>query len=301
MNKLERFYSSDESSLFYVGGLLNPFDIALAALIVCGIAATFLWEENYGEREKQQQQGETESNKNGFINIFLNAYNTTMRKTEILYCGLVCSLFEGSMYIFVFMWTPAIKNLTAEGTVIPFGLIFSTFMVFCMAGSSLFATLVQKQSVEQIGVKVFCVATISFLLMAISTNDTFTFCAFNLFEMCVGMYFPIMGTMKSSIVPEDQRAAIYNLFRIPLNFIVLFSLLTDLTPAQSFVLCFIMLAVATFLMLSIIKLQSVKSAPKEEETDLESQKLISTETTAASSLEDSTDLVATDNSADKLD
>jgi len=47
--------------------------------------------------------------------------------------------------------------------------------------------------------------------------------------------------MKGSIVPEAKRAAIYNLYRIPLNFIVLFSLLTDLTAQRSFVLNALML------------------------------------------------------------
>lgn len=56
-----------------------------------------------------------------------------------------------------------------------------------------------------------------------------------------------MGTMKGAIVPEDKRAAIYNLYRIPLNFIVLFSLLTDLTPTISFTLNASMLGIATVL------------------------------------------------------
>jgi hypothetical protein len=73
----------------------------------------------------------------------------------------------------------------------------------------------------------------------------------NLFEVCVGMYFPSMGTMKGMIVPEDKRAAIYNLFRIPLNFIVLFSLLTDLSPKTSFTLCGTMMVIATFLQIKL--------------------------------------------------
>jgi hypothetical protein len=76
-------------------------------------------------------------------------------------------------------------------------------------------------------------------------NETVSFLGMNLFELTVGMYFPIMGTMKGGIVPEDKRAAIYNLYRIPLNFIVLFSLLTDLTPRFSFTLNAIMLGTAT--------------------------------------------------------
>jgi hypothetical protein len=54
--------------------------------------------------------------------------------------------------------------------------------------------------------------------------------------------------LKGSIVPESKRAAIYNLYRIPLNFIVLFSLLTDLSPKQSFAFNALMLATATILM-----------------------------------------------------
>ena len=62
-----------------------------------------------------------------------------------------------------------------------------------------------------------------------------------------------MGTMKGGIVPEDKRAAIYNLYRIPLNFIVLFSLEANLTPTISFALTASMLAVATGLQLVLTK------------------------------------------------
>ncbi|KAI2511378.1 sugar transporter [Fragilaria crotonensis] len=37
--------------LVYVGGFLNPFDIALCALVLCGIFCASLWEENYGEEQ----------------------------------------------------------------------------------------------------------------------------------------------------------------------------------------------------------------------------------------------------------
>merc|ERR1712154_384015 len=68
-----------------------------------------------------------------------------------------------------------------------------------------------------------------------------------LFELCIGMYFPVMGILKGSIVPGDRRAAIYNLYRIPLNFIVLFSLLADVSPTFSFTLNAVMLSIATIL------------------------------------------------------
>jgi hypothetical protein len=58
--------------------------------------------------------------------------------------------------------------------------------------------------------------------------------AFLVFECCVGIYFPAMGTMKSNIVPEESRAALYNLFRVPLNVIVLGVLLSDMKTSVAF-------------------------------------------------------------------
>ncbi len=55
-----------------------------------------------------------------------------------------------------------------------------------------------------------------------------------LFEFCIGAYYPAMGTVKGTIVPEDQRAAIYNVFRFPMNGLVLVSLIWNLPYGLSF-------------------------------------------------------------------
>ena len=122
-----------------------------------------------------------------------------------------------------------------------------------MAGSSFFSIQIEKYKGEQLAVFVFAVAATAMALIALSNSNTLKFLAMNIFELTVGMYWPIMGTLKGSIVPESKRAAIYNLYRIPLNFIVLFSLLTDLTPTQSFLLNAIMLGTATTLMILLMK------------------------------------------------
>lgn len=238
--------------LVHVGGYLNPFDIALVALVLCGICCASMWEENYGEESAGKSAREEEKGDDGHTSTWYdglkNAFVVTIRSRDVLLCGLISSLFEGSMYIFVFMWTPALTNLSeGENVKLPFGLIFSTFMVSCMAGSSLFSILVARFKGEAMAVGVFGMAAVAMGLVALGNTDTLAFLGMLLFEMCVGMYFPVMGTMKGAIVPEDKRAAIYNLYRIPLNFIVLFSLLTDLTPTVSFMLNASMLGTATIL------------------------------------------------------
>jgi uncharacterized membrane protein YsdA (DUF1294 family) len=136
-----------------------------------------------------------------------------------------------------------------------------------MAGSSLFSIAIQKLKPENMAVGVFGVASVAMACVAFATNGDLAFTALNVFEMCVGVYFPVMGTMKGAIVPEDKRAAIYNLYRIPLNFIVLFSLLTDLTPTQSFSLNATMLAVAFVLQIILMKRRrlNVQSSVGDEE------------------------------------
>jgi len=248
------FKPSSEGSGFYIGGYLGPFDASLVALILCGLLASAIWEENYGETPAGND--DDEKAKSSASGALKKAYYATMSNPDILSCGIISSLFEGSMYIFVFMWTPALTALAKEELGdkfegLPFGVIFSTFMVCCMAGSSIFSIAMEKLKPEQLAVTVFGVAAFAFAMIVFSVNATSTFLAMNLFEMCVGMYFPSMGTMKGMIVPEDKRAAIYNLFRIPLNFIVLFSLLTDLTPRVSFILCGTMMVVATLLQIRL--------------------------------------------------
>jgi hypothetical protein len=234
------------SDVIYKGGYLNPFDLALVALVFCGVGAQVLWEENYGESDTTSESATNGKGRGKWYDGLRNALTTTMRNRDIFLCGIISSLFEGSMYIFVFMWTPLLKSfLTDPDEDLPFGLIFATFMVCCMSGSSLFSILVEKYPIERLAIVIFAVAAVAMGIVALEISETVSFLGMNLFEVTVGMYFPIMGTMKGGIVPEDKRAAIYNLYRIPLNFIVLFSLLTDLTPRASFTLNATMLGVAT--------------------------------------------------------
>lgn len=44
--------------------------------------------------------------------------------------------------------------------------------------------------------------------------------AFFAFELCVGLYFPSIGTLRSKHVPDSHRSVIMNLFGIPLNALV---------------------------------------------------------------------------------
>ena len=74
----------------------------------------------------------------------------------MLLLGLIQSLFEGSMYVFVLEWTPALtiksqdmNKSDSSNPPIPHGIIFAAYMVAVMIGRNCFKILVKIQDVEQ--------------------------------------------------------------------------------------------------------------------------------------------------------
>mmetsp|Transcript_106223 Transcript_106223/g.193345 ORF Transcript_106223/g.193345 Transcript_106223/m.193345 type:complete len:489 (-) Transcript_106223:67-1533(-) len=235
----------------YYGGYCMPFDVAIVFLVICMVVMTATWGENYGSKSSS---GSSKALQEGMR----LAFNTVMQQPQVLYCGIVCSFFEASMFIFVFMWTPA---LTEEGAPKPaYGHIFAGFMLMSMLGSQIFSLESQRRSVESIGQLTLVLAACSNLVSAISTDTTVRFLAFLVFEMCVGLYFPMMGTLKGKLVPEESRTAIYNVYRLPLNIIVVLALVGKLDIQIAFGFTSVMLLVAALVQGKLIAMRSAGAA-----------------------------------------
>lgn len=180
------------------------------------------------------------------------------------------------MYSFVFEWTPA---LTPEGTSPPYGTIFATFMVCCMAGSQLVSKALSNGRAPHNALPfVFFVSAIGLGCVPLDAllGTGLSFYGFLAFEMCVGLYFPLMSMMKSSVVPEQHRSTLYNIFRIPLNAIVLVVLLNNFDVETTFMLCVALLVVGGALQLVLsrrldaeIKAKSIDPSQIEEQMSLQ--------------------------------
>merc|ERR1719164_233502 len=188
------------------------------------------WSENYGK-----------SDGGGGTNFGKAAY-ALFEDKKILLCGLICSSFESSMFIFVFNWTPCLME--PKQPVPPFGHIFTGFMIFCLLGTRVYSYLSKTLAVEYIGLVIMLVSTACHLTVYLFTNVQIRFVAFLVFEACVGLYFPMMGTLKGDIVPEDMRSTIYNIYRLPLNIIVLMPLLMNFSISTTFAVTTSILGVA---------------------------------------------------------
>jgi hypothetical protein len=144
----------------------------------------------------------------------------------------------------------------------PYGEIFAAMMLCCAAGTRLFGFLAESRGPEDFARPLFVVASLFLLAPVVApSNYVLALVAFLLFEGVVGCYFPALGTLKSKIVPDAQRSTIYNIFRVPLNVLVLLVLLSKL-PTQT------VFAVSALLLLSAAILQHMLFAAMRGHADV---------------------------------
>lgn len=217
-------------------GKVAPFDTAAAVLGALALIVALTWTENYGDQRQSVSGG-------------LGAAWTTMIADEkILLVGTIQSCFESAMYLMVFSWTPALQSVSdaAGAGEIPHGVIFSSFMVAIMIGSSIFPFLLKQQPIELFTRNLYTVAVACFMITTLSRNLFYVYIALLVFEVVCGVYFPAMGTMRAKYVPEETRSAIMNFLRVPLNVIVCATLWKNMPNERVFQLCALLMVLTVF-------------------------------------------------------
>jgi len=202
-------------------GEIGPFKVAIAltALALCFV---IFWPENYGGGSGE----DTGTKKEAWKLV------TTDRKAFLL--GSVNALFEGSMYSFVFMWVPTMLSVL-KGSSLPTGLVFASMMTCISLGGLLFspAMLLSFAKAEHVGVGCFFVGALALLVPVFYTDIVPVLGAFLVFETCVGIFQPCGGVLRSKVIPDNLQGSVMNMFRIPLNsLVVVGTLLTDFYPAR---------------------------------------------------------------------
>ncbi|KAF4671603.1 hypothetical protein FOL47_001418 [Perkinsus chesapeaki] len=223
-------------------GPIGPFELSALSLAVCGLLITLLWNENYGG-------GKTSSEANGeggMVSAIEEAFRVALAQPSVLLCGLVQSCFESAMYVFVFMWTPALPESMDPGTV------FTDFMIAMMIGSQVFE-FITKRSIGLAGVLpyVLLVGAVALAVPCLTSSPILRLIAFSLFEGCCGVYFPTHYSVRSNIVPASIRATMFNLYRIPLNIVVakICTSVGDMDEATVFATCSMLLLAGCLLAL----------------------------------------------------
>jgi len=211
-------------------GKVLPFDLAIFDLCVLALLVSLTWGENYGNKSESLPKG------------FKLAFHHILSSERLWTLGLIQSLYESSMFLFVFLWTPALQNVSSSE--IPHGTIFSTFMVALMIGSTVSGALLTLFASELVLRTAFAMSVFAFLTCALSERLESTFAAFLVFELCVGMYYPAVGTIRAKLIPEESRSTIMNIYRIPLNFLVMLLVLGDFDIRNTWKVCIATVSIA---------------------------------------------------------
>ncbi|KAJ0108159.1 hypothetical protein J7T55_000124 [Diaporthe amygdali] len=207
-----------------------PFAAAVALLAVAFWLIATQWEENYGDAAKDGK-----AKKDDKQEAAPRPKLWDMLKDPRLVClGLSSTMFEGSMYLFVFMWGPALQSANAyesttsgaASTGLPYGIIFASFMASVLAASLMFNIAMDNKLLKYTYLLggILAVADLVFYLLEQPRSEQLTFWLFCLFEACVGMYWPCMGYLKGQLIEDGMRAQLYGILRVPLNVFVVVSL-----------------------------------------------------------------------------
>ncbi|KJA17597.1 hypothetical protein HYPSUDRAFT_46222 [Hypholoma sublateritium FD-334 SS-4] len=231
----------------WTGNFAAPF-IASGVLLVFGwVVIRSTWGENYGGG------GGVASGDMFQIKRMGQAWSIVRNDPLLMVLGLTQTCFEGSMYLFVFLWVPALQEAALPASLpLPLGYIFSAFMVSMMLGSLFYTALVASHQRRLLrGTKgidsalalhaklsslVCAVSALALATCVASADEHVRFWAFCAFEACVGMYYPVQGTLRGTLISNEHRATLSSLFRVPLNIFVVVSLLTGVSSARQAVL-----------------------------------------------------------------
>ncbi|KAI4517989.1 hypothetical protein EV121DRAFT_260659 [Schizophyllum commune] len=238
------------------GAYRAPFMASGVLLAIAWVVIRATWGENYGGAVSAAPSGEMKK--------LAQAWKLVRQDPVLLTLGLTQTCFEGSMYLFVFLWVPSLQEArdpSLSGP-LPLGYIFSSFMVSMMLGSQFYSAIVDHflpppppatQAAAERDPKVAAndpsltlhaklssvVCALSGLALAASVcnfDARSRFYAFCAFEACVGMYYPVQGMLRGTLIQDDVRATLSSLIRVPLNIFVVVSLVTGASSARYAVL-----------------------------------------------------------------
>lgn len=208
-------------------GEIGPFQAAIALTALALVFVVF-WPENYGgSGDEKDSKGEKKEE--------VSAWKLIVSDRKVFLTGAVNSLFEGAMYSFVFMWVPTMLG-ALKGSPLPTGLVFSSFMTCMSLGGLLFSPslLLKFASAEYVAAGVFLVAALALCVPVVTTSLIPVLCSFIVFETCVGTFFPCAGLLRSKVIPDSVQGSVMNIFRVPLNVLVVVGTkLTDVYPTQT--------------------------------------------------------------------
>ena len=225
-------------------GIYAPFWISIFLSLLASIIIGKLWDENDLLIDKKSTFWEQ-----------LKGASKELKKMEVLCIGLIEGIALGCLNIYLFSWTPILKQSTPGGMNV--GFIFTGMVLTMIVGTKSYEVLIVYLQCDYYMSITGCLFLQGILLFLTYYVDSFLarMIFLSLFNGLTGFYNPLNSIVKSNILVEKYRAFLMNLFRVPLNTYVIVVLLT-LRYMNSFTvaliagaLCFIASGIGIYLVI----------------------------------------------------
>ncbi|KAJ7912227.1 hypothetical protein B0H13DRAFT_2327531 [Mycena leptocephala] len=226
----------------FSGSFASPFIASGALLILAWAVIRRSWIENYGGTGKADVASVVSDPLQ--LARLRTALLIVSDDPRLLVLGLTQTCFEGPMYLF---------EASLMGF-LPLGYIFSSFMLAMMLGSIFYtfisiSTETSLLTHAKLSSPVCALSALALDVAVSQPHERLRFWAF-----CIGLYCPVQGMLRSTLVANKHRATLSSLFRVLLNVFMVVSLLTGVGNARSAVLTAssLMLAVSSIMTGAVI-------------------------------------------------
>ncbi|XP_059074236.1 uncharacterized protein LOC131034289 isoform X2 [Cryptomeria japonica] len=194
-------------------GMALPSAAAAVVAFVCAILITKGWGENTATSKIKTRK-------------IVSSLAYLMADKRILLLAWVQTCFDFAVTAFWFLWTPTI---VADGREVHISMIYPCLMGSIMIGSVAASWLLCGPYFcrpELYLTAVFVTASFSLAIPAYDYQEIGLLVAlFCLFNVCVGIISPSLARLRSIYVPNDLRASMMSLSRVPANAVIVFVLI----------------------------------------------------------------------------
>nr|CAB3263797.1 molybdate-anion transporter-like [Phallusia mammillata] len=251
-----------------------PSLLSVPVLLLSAIFAAKNWKENGSKKGFQSvvnsntPESIVRMEKRKIFKACCQQLRTIFENKNLFQVGCIQALFESVLCLFVFLWTPVLDH---HGP--PLGIVFASFMVSHLLGGTIYRIIINLNKIlscyMMVGILVSAGGAVLICVLTTHPSKEFpiiSFCAFLVFELASGMYFPAMMDIKKELNLDKVECAAVTWFRVPLNLIACTGLIflhsvDNATGTKNlFACCFV--AVITALLIVIRLSRSAKNMRK---------------------------------------
>ena len=201
--------------IYSIWGLYAPLWISIAFSLFGSIAIAILWGENKPMADSKVSA----------MSQFKDAC-LELEKREVFCVGLIESIVMAVLNIFLFSWTPILKESTPGE--INVGFIFTCMVLTMILGTKIYEMVILHLGCDYYG-SIACSLFIEgglFMIVFFADSFMIRLLCLSAINGIQGFFNPLNSIIKSKILVEKYRALLMNIFRIPLNLYVIIVLVT---------------------------------------------------------------------------